>query len=499
MKNVLMILLCACLGYVQPQLFAEQTKGNCPELSGRVVMPDQPGYNTARLVSNYYPSKDKFPKVIVYCQNTKDVQNAILWARCHNVPIRVRSGGHNHEAFSVGTGVVVIDVSEMKRLDLDENARIATIQPGITGGELYEKLFEKGLTQVGGTCSDVGISGLVLTGGMGPLLRKHALTCDHVLSFEIVDAKGQILRVTKDSEHKELFWACCGGGGGNFGVVTSIVMKVYPAESVTWFNIGWDWDAPVEQIIAGWQEFFAKDDRKWFSHLDVWAKVFPSKKFNKQPIKIMGVYFGSPEEARRKLTPLLSIGKPKEEIIEFVKWHKAIKEFEDATAVFITDKPEYKSTGAFAKDILPAEANKIIVQTLEQTQAPLLNVLMFSLGGAAQDIPSDATAYFYRDAKFFVCYSSQWLQENDDKNQIGEVDALRNKLLPYAKGDYVGNPDRSLKNYLEAYYGDNVAKLRCVKRKYDPENIFQFEQGIPPADTDCDARAESISANLINF
>ena len=131
-----------------------------------------------------------------------------------------------------------------------ETKNIATIQPGITGGELYSQLFKEGLTQVGGTCADVGISGLVLTGGMGPLIRKHGLTCDNLLSFEMVNADGEILQINSHNEHKDLFWAACGGGAGNFGILTSLTMKVYPADKVTWFNIGWDWNQPVEKCLG---------------------------------------------------------------------------------------------------------------------------------------------------------------------------------------------------------------------------------------------------------
>jgi len=457
---------------------------NCPELTGKVVLPTQKEFDRARLVSNYYTSKNSRPDAIVYCKNTQDVQNAVKWALCKKLPVRVRSGGHNHEGFSTGQGLV-IDVSEMKKVEIDRKTNIAKIQPGITGGELYSLLSKEGLTQVGGTCADVGISGLVLTGGMGPLLRRHGLTCDTLISLEMVNAKGEMIHVTRDNEHKDLFWACCGGGGGNFGVVTSIVLQVYPAKKVTWFNIGWDWDQPFEEVINIWQELFANGDTKWFSHIDIWAKQFPAEKLKKQPLKVLGVYYGTPEEAKKDLAPFLKIGQPKEQTIELVDWVKAIKEFEEATAVFLTDKPEYKSTGAYAMKPLPKEAVKIIVDTLQNSRSPLLNVLLFSMGGKSAEAAPTDSAYFYRKAAFFVDYSIQWLKPEEDKQQIAEIDALRTKLLPYATGDYVGNPDRSLKNYLKEYYGDNVERLRCVKRKYDPHNLFQFEQGIPPADKEC--------------
>jgi FAD/FMN-containing dehydrogenase len=453
----------------------------CPKLTGRIVLPNDPHYDDARIVSNYYSSKNSLPRVIVYAQNTHDVQNAVRWARCHRLPIRIRSGGHNHEGFSTGTDTVVIDVSEMKNVQVDKVKSLATVQPGITGGELYAILFKEGLTQVGGTCKDVGVSGLVLTGGMGPLARLKGLACDNLVSFDMVDANRKVIHATQNNEHKDLFWAACGGGAGNFGIVTSLVIKVYPAKPVTWFNIGWDWNQPIDKVVTAWQDFFLKEDNRWFSHLDLWAKPFSSEKFKKQPVKVLGVFYGTPEVARKELAPLLTIGKPSDQTIELVNWDTAIQLFEDSTSTYLTEKPEYKSTGAFAMAALPPKAINMIVNTLQQSSDPLLNVLFLCLGGAVKDKSPTETAYFYRHAEYLVVYSLQWLQGQDAVKQISHVDAFRQQLLTYTRGDYVGNPDRSLKDYLIAYYGDNVQRLRCVKKKYDPEDVFHFEQSIPPA------------------
>lgn len=464
--------------------YAIEPTTHCPALTGRVIAKHSSTYNKARLLSNYYPSKNKFPNAIVYCQNTQDVQNALQYAHCHNIPIRVRSGGHNHEGFSTGNGVIIIDVSEMKQLQIDKPNKIITVQPGITGGELYEKLTDVGLTQVGGTCYGVGVSGLILTGGMGPLLRKQGMACDSLISLDVVNAKGDLIHATKTNEHKDLFWASCGGGGGNFGVVTSMKLHVYSADPVTWFNIGWEWDQPIDDVIIAWQDFFAKNDDRWFSHLDVWAKAFPTKKFHKYPVKALGVFWGTPEEARRELEPLLKTGHPVSQIIERVEWKTAIKSFEEATAVFVTSKPEYKTTGSYAMKPLPIEAIHTITATLRNTNSPLFNVLFFSLGGAVKKVSPTDTAYFYRNAEFFVLYSDQWLKESNATHQIAEVDALRHQLLPYTTGDYIGNPDRNLSDYMTTYYGENVHRLRCIKRTYDPSNVFQFEQSIVPAPED---------------
>lgn len=451
---------------------------NCPQLTGRVIFRDQPGYAESRLVSNYYTSKDMFPEVIVYAQNTQDVQNAVLWARCKKIPVRIRSGGHNHEAFSTGTGVIVIDVSEMKDVKVDKSTKIATVQPGNNNLELYTKLNKDGLTHVGGTCSEVGISGLVLTGGMGPLLRRVGLTCDTLISFEMVDANGKVIHVTKDNEYKDLFWASCGGGGGNFGVITSLTLQTYPADTVTWFNIGWDWDQPLDKVITAWQDFFAVQDRRWFSHIDMWSKAFPKDELKKHPLKVLGVFWGAPEEAKKELAPLLAVATPKSQIIETVEWDQAIKYIEESTATFLTTKPEYKSPGAFMMQKLPPMAINTVYKALESSTSPLFNILMFTLGGATQEVPTNATAFFYRDAQFFLSYTLQWMKPEDDKKGIDEINILREQLQDYTVGNYVGNPDSNTKNYLTEYFGDNAQRLQLVKRKYDPDNIFNHPQSI---------------------
>ncbi len=450
----------------------------CPMLTGKVVRPGDSEYDHARLVSNYYASKNKYPVAIVYCGSAKDVQNAVLWAKCQKLPVRVRSGGHNHEGFSTGNGALVIDVSKMKGVTIDKDRMQAQIEPGITGGELYTLLAKKGFTQSGGTCADVGLSGLVLTGGMGPLSRINGLTCDSLISFDMVGAEGNIIHVTKDNEHKDLFWAACGGGGGNFGIVISMTLHIFPSNEVTWFNIGWDWSQPVNEIIKGWQTFFMTDDKRWFSHLDVWAKPFPTVKLKKLPIKVIGIFYGKPEMAEALLEPLLTIGKPSSKIIKTVAWRKAIEEFEDSTTVFLTDKPEYKSTGAFAMKPLPDKAINIIVDTLRDSQSPLLNFLMFSLGGAIKEKTPNETAYFHRNAMYFLCYSSQWLNEKDATKNTNELYTLRQRLLPYTEGNYIGNPDRSHVDHLSTYFGSNAKRLRHIKEKYDRHNVFKFEQGI---------------------
>lgn len=466
-------------------IFLNMNAANCPDLTGRIVKFGEKEYDEGRLVANYYTSKDKYPKLIVYAQKTEDVQNAVKWARCHNISLRIRSGGHNHEGYSTGNDILLLDVGEMKDIQVDKSKKIAVVQPGVNNKELYTRLSKDGLTHVGGTCSDVSLSGLILTGGIGPLYRRIGLGCDALISIDMVDAKGNLIHATKDNEYKDLFWASCGGGGGNFGVVTSITLNVFDAPDVTWFNIGWDWNQPIDQVITTWFQLFSKPDNKFFSHLDLWAKAFTFDKYKKYPIKALGFYWGNPEEAKKELDPLLKIGKPSDQTFKKVTWLEAIEGIEDSTAVFVTDKPEYKSTGAYISKPFPTEGVKIIIETLKESNNPLFNVLFFTMGGAPKQVPSNATAYYYRNADFFINYTNQWLEPSENQKQMDAMYNLRKKLLAYSEGDYVGNPDPTLKDYMQSYYGENVERLRCIKKKYDPDNFFKFEQSIPPATEAC--------------
>ena len=185
------------------------------KLTGRIVTPGDAEYEQARINNNL--SFPKFPKIIVFCQNTKDVQNALKWARENHIPFRVRSGRHSYENFSLVNGGLIIDVSEMDRIKVNREKMIAKIEAGANLGKVYNKLWEYGTTIPAGTESSVGLVGLTLGGGIGMLTRLFGLTCDNLIEIEMVRASGskgaELIKANKN-HNRDLFWACCGGGGG---------------------------------------------------------------------------------------------------------------------------------------------------------------------------------------------------------------------------------------------------------------------------------------------
>ena len=220
-------------------------------LTGRVIFKGDQGYETAR--KNWDPHTDKYPKVFVFAQKTQDVANAINWANENKVPIRARSGRHSLEVnLSQITGGIVIDVSEMKKIKLNKKSGTVVVGTGNTVGRIAHTLAGQGYMAPFGDSPTVGIGGITLGGGIGPLQRTVGLVSDNLIELEMVDAKGKIIRANKN-RNADLLWASRGGGGGNFGVYTSYKFKVRPAPaSATVFRITWSWDQ-FEKVFKAWQ------------------------------------------------------------------------------------------------------------------------------------------------------------------------------------------------------------------------------------------------------
>ena len=197
-------------------------------LAGDVVTPTESAYASARLLFNRRFDGVR-PRAVAFCANATDVQKAVRWARRYGVRIAARAGGHSYGGYSVGSGLVV-DVSRMSRISVDARARTATVGAGARLIDVYRELWKHGLTIPGGSCPSVGIAGLALGGGVGFSSRKLGLTCDNVRGLRIVTADGRA-RNAGARQHADLFWACRGGGGGNFGIVTRFLFRTHRVRS----------------------------------------------------------------------------------------------------------------------------------------------------------------------------------------------------------------------------------------------------------------------------
>ncbi|CUH96606.1 putative FAD-linked oxidoreductase YgaK [Propionispora sp. 2/2-37] len=433
-------------------------------LTGRVIFPDDPGYEKARMDFNTRFSK--YPCVIVFCQRAQDVINAVQWARENHTPLRARCGGHSYEAFSLLNQGIVIDVSEMDKIFLEKRKGMATIQAGATLLPLYKALWRKGVTIPGGTCPTVGISGLTLGGGFGMLTRKMGLLCDNLMAIQMVNAQGEIIYADQ-CVNADLFWASRGGGGGNFGIVTSFVFKVHPISNVAVYTITWDW-SDAREVIKTWQDWAPFVDERLTSILELFTK-------KDGRISSSGEFLGSENQLHYLLRPLTAAGKPIQIKVQTIPYIKAVLKFDGGPGPH-----KFKNTGAFVYRSLSDEAIGTLLYYMEISPNNDNSIQFQSLKGAVSEVPPDGTAYFHREASYIMQYITQWKADNEECPNICWVEKLRQSMLRYVDGTYVNWPDLSIKDWPCAYYGTNYQELMRIKRKYDPENIFHFEQSICP-------------------
>lgn len=445
--------------------------GGGTQLTGNLVFPNSPDYDSARL--GWARQFSQFPLVIVFCQNVQDVVNALSWCRENNVAFRARSGRHSLEGWSAVDGGVVIDVSNMNQIHVDTSAGLATVQTGATQGAVVTALGNIGYAMPTGGEETPGIGGVTLGGGIGTLARSMGLACDHLVGLEMVIPSGkqgaQVIQVDEDN-HADLLWASRGGGGGNFGIATSYTFKIRPLSTVTIYDATWgpaDWEH-VSELLSVWQTLTPSAD-------DRLGSIFGANSKTNGTIVSNGIFIGSEEaQLRQFLQPLLGIGTPKVTI--------ATMSYLDAWLHFaLPIEPAHndKFSSAWVYDALPSQAIEIVHSFMANAPIAEADLFCLSWGGVMGRIPTDATAFFHRKAQYYMEWDSPWTIDTEEKEAIAWVEQFRGALQPYVIGSYVNVPDRSI-NDLRTYYGNNLARLQKVKSKYDPENVFNFEQSIPP-------------------
>ena len=437
-------------------------------LSGVVVTKESPNYEECCLSWNR--AIEKHPLVIVYCQENQDVIQAIKWAKQYGVPFRIRSGTHHYEGYSTGDQLLVIDVSCMNRIELNETT--VKVQGGVRNRELYEAVCGAGYPFPGGGCPTVGVAGYTLGGGWGYSSRLFGLGCDQLIEAEVITAEGQLI-VANANQHEDLFWALRGSGGGNFGAVTSLTYRLpEKIEMATLINIDYEHVgfAKVVDVALRYQRFFKNLDRR----LNLKMAMYNSETKGKG-VKLTGLFYGSKEEAQ----DLLSLFQDATDFdFDYMTVLQANREIQDSHPEF----EMYRSGGRFIhRDYSADELLTMLDLIDERAQGSLYTAITFyGLGGAIADIEKDETAFYYRDASFILGFQSVW--EDPKYRAINNEWVLErfNVLATYTRGSFINFPIVQPGDYEKNYYGDNLEALKAVKRKYDPEGIFNFEQAIKP-------------------
>ena len=444
-------------------------------LQGDVVTPSEPAYASARLLFNVRFDGIK-PRAVALCETATDVQKAILWARRHGVRIAARSGGHSYGGYSLAPGLV-IDVSRIDRISVNAKARTATIGAGARLIDVYAALWRHRLTIPGGSCPSVGIAGLALGGGVGFSSRKLGLTCDSVRGLRIVTADGRV-RDASPREHADLFWACRGGGGGNFGIVTSFVFRLHPVSNVSTFAIDWPWEDALE-AVAAWQRFAPRAPDGLFSVLSLSDSDRPR-------VGSSGQFFGSEAALNDLIAPLRNAGRPTRVNVRGRTFMEATLAWAGCSDVECRSE---RATFAAKSDYVNRPLSRAGIQTLlRRIEAHAANpalgrgsVLLDSYGGAINRVPKAATAFVHRDALFSLQYLSYWDRGQAAAPNLAWLRGFHGAMRPHVSGfAYQNYIDPELRTWQHAYYGSNLRRLVAVKRKYDPANVFRFRQSIPP-------------------
>lgn len=440
-------------------------------LTGKIVTKDNCEYEESRLAWNR--AIEKYPLVIIYCYNEQDIMNAILWAKKNSIEIRVRSGAHSYEGYSTGNDVAVIDISKMNEIYIDEDNGIVKIGGGVRNREIYEALGRKNYAFPGGGCPTVGVAGLILGGGWGYSSRFLGLACDSLIEVEVINYKGEKL-IVNDVENSDLFWACKGSGGCNFGIITSMTIKLKEKIEMgtliymNYPNISAEDNIKVIEVL---QNLYKNLDRR----INLKTAIYNSVEKGRG-VKLTGLFYGNSIDAREILSPLENITNSMEIKIEDMSILECNRYIQDSHP----DHEKYKSTGRFVyKDYNYTELKRLIEIIDNPAEgADYTAITFYGAGGAISDIGKLDTAYYYRDAKFIMGIQSVW--EEDKYAYINKEWVKENfkTIELITEGSFVNFPLHELNNYEDEYYGENIKRLKEIKKNYDPYNIFNYPQVI---------------------
>ncbi|NLZ34532.1 FAD-binding oxidoreductase [Clostridium isatidis] len=444
---------------------------NFDEISGEVITRSNKKYDEAKLSWNR--AIDVNPLIIINCYNEIDVINAIKFVKKNYLEFRIRSGRHSYEGYSTGENLVVIDVSNLKEISIDEDKGIVKLGGGVRNREAYEALGAKGYPFPGGGCPTVGVAGLILGGGWGYSSRYLGLACDSLLEIEMIDYKGNKL-ILNENINRDLFWACRGAGGGNYGVVVSLTLKLPEKVDmgtlirINYKNIN---EEDAVKILENLQNLYRNLDYK----MNLKTSLYNSKE-DGIGIKLIGLFYGEDSEARKILKSITEVSEKIEADFDYMTILECNRWIQDSHPEY----ESYKSGGRFLYKELDAKDIRSLLDIIKERAkgSYYTAITLYGLGGKVKEISKAQTAFYYRDAKFILGFQTVW-EDNKYKNNNKDWFLARyNIITELTEGAFVNFPLHELKNYEEEYFGANLKRLKEIKEKYDPNNFFIFPQVI---------------------
>ncbi|WP_218027200.1 FAD-binding oxidoreductase [Nocardia vaccinii] len=447
-------------------------------MTGHIVRPGDGSYPDARLGWDQLFSH--YPLVIVFAQETEDVVNALTWARQHDVALRVRSGRHALEGWSNVDNGIVIDVSRLKSVQIDPGARIATVGAGLNQLEAVTTLAAHNLAITTGSEGSVSVCGATLGGGLGPLNRWLGMACDSLIAAEVVVASGsdraEVINVDS-RRHSDLLWALRGAGNGNFGIVTQLTYKVYPLTRLANVQATWNGLGHLPEVFEAWQRTVPSADSRLGSELEI---------HKSQILLSAWLAEGVAAQIGQMLAPILSVGTP-DVTVRVGNWGDI---FAGAQLPLAQEPANWKFFSQFVEEQFPREAIDIIGSFMRNAPTEESNYFVDAFGGALEREPRGGTAFVHRDALFYGEIGAAWGTRSTQPGVSHPLTAqaqawiaeFSQALRPYVDGAYVNVPNVGTQGWETAYWGrQHFERLRRIKAKYDPCNVFRYEQSIPPA------------------
>jgi FAD/FMN-containing dehydrogenase len=442
------------------------------DFNGRVIAPGDDGYDAARTV--FYGGIDRRPAVIVRPANANEVARVVSLARETGLELAIRSGGHSTAGHSVSEGGIVLDLKDMRALDIDAESRTAWAQTGLTAGEYTTAAAAYGLATGFGDTGEVGIGGLTLGGGVGFLVRKHGLTIDDLLAAEVVTADGQVLHAD-DENHPDLFWAIR-GGGGNFGVATRFQFRLHPVETI----VGGMLILPATPYtVAG----FIAEAEAAPEELSTIANVMPAPPMPFLPEELHGqlvifgllAYAGEADAGERAVAPFRALATPLADMVRPMRYPEMYQPVEEGY------HPNAVGHTMFV-DRIDRAAAETILGYLQASDAPLRVAQLRALGGAMARVPVEATAYAHRTSPIMANLAAFYNGPEDQPVKaawVADFAAAMDQGNPGVYVNFLGNEGEA--RIRAAYPGSTWDRLAAIKARYDPTNLFRLNQNITPA------------------
>lgn len=446
------------------------------QLGGPVFEPTDAGYHEARQIWN--AMIDRKPALIAQCHSAEDVVAAVNFGRDQSMLVSIKGGGHNIAGNAVCDDGLMIDLSQMKDVEVDVENRRAFVGPGCTLADFDAAAQVHGLATPLGINSTTGVAGLTLGGGFGWLSRKHGMTVDNLISADMVTANGRQTRASA-TENPDLFWGTR-GGGGNFGVVTRFEFQLHPVgpELLSGLMV-----FPFDQAKSVLTQF-ARFTETMPDELNVWLVIrhapplpFLPESVHGKPIVALAIcYAGDPEEGEKLIAPLRSFGDAHGEHVgvqPYANWQQAFD------PLLADGARNYWKSHNFVK--LTDDVVRVALEFGEKLPSPHCEIFIASIGGQTGRVAHDAMAYSSRDANYVMNVHGRWETPGEDEHCRQWARAFFEAAKPYASGGaYINFLSHDETERVEFAYGDAYKRLMEVKQKYDPENLFRVNQNIRP-------------------